>query len=534
MATVTEVERKFDAPAGFAIPDLSAVCGVTSVDDPVEFDLDAIYYDTTDLALARHATTLRRRSGGHDAGWHLKRPQGADRSELQVPATEADQAASDHDPAVPDRIVSEVWVHTRGSALQPVARIRTRRAERAVRDAGGRTLALIATDDVASESYDPDAAAPIRQRWHELETELVEGDRDLLAAVADALCVAGATPAHTPSKFAHALGARYPSANPNAAASEAENRTPDAGETNPKGQRMAPAIASYLRDQRDAIAHNDPLVRAGDSDGVHDMRVAIRRVRATLRTFRTAFARQRTEPLRAELQWLGHLLGAVRDNDVLRWRIDDAIAAEPADAMVGPVAARIQERLAAERAAATLALAEVMTSRRYATMLDDLDSVVDGAAPNAGDARLRRAARRALTRADAALDRSAQLPAVPVGVALPSSHPRDRDAGLHESRKAYKRARYATEALAPVAGRRARRLAKRISTLQDLLGIHQDAVVAARVVRDYGMRAHLDGDNAYTYGLLHARQVEAGRRALRGLNRARRRAGKRSVRSWLE
>ena len=72
-----EVERKFDVDAGFALPDLGDVDGVASADAPVEHGLEAVYHDTADLRLARARVTLRRRTGGHDAGWHLKLPAAA-------------------------------------------------------------------------------------------------------------------------------------------------------------------------------------------------------------------------------------------------------------------------------------------------------------------------------------------------------------------------------------------------------------------------------------------------------------------------
>jgi CHAD domain-containing protein len=76
-------------------------------------------------------------------------------------------------------------------------------------------------------------------------------------------------------------------------------------------------------------------------------------------------------------------------------------------------------------------------------------------------------------------------------------------------------------------------LIKRLTGLQDLLGARQDAVVAAGVLRDYGMRAHLEGDNAFSYGLLVARQQSIAERQLAGVARARRRAGAHDVRDWL-
>ena len=105
---------------------------------------------------------------------------------------------------------------------------------------------------------------------------------------------------------------------------------------------------------------------------------------------------------------------------------------------------------------------------------------------------------------------------------------------LHEARKAHKRARYAVEVLRPLAGGRARRLASRLTAVQDILGRHQDTVVARALLRELGMRAYLDGENGFSYGLLHARQAAAATRTLADLPRARRRAARRRVRRWLD
>src|SRR3954470_7265597 len=86
MASKTEVERKYEVPVDFAMPDLTGVAGVAAVGDPVEHQLDATYFDTADMRLAANRMTLRRRTGGTDAGWHVKRPAGADaRTETQLP-----------------------------------------------------------------------------------------------------------------------------------------------------------------------------------------------------------------------------------------------------------------------------------------------------------------------------------------------------------------------------------------------------------------------------------------------------------------
>jgi CHAD domain-containing protein len=288
-------------------------------------------------------------------------------------------------------------------------------------------------------------------------------------------------------------------------------------------------LEEYLRQQRDAVRQNEAGVRAGDSGSVHDMRVAVRRLRSTLRTFRLVLDRGRTEPVRAELRWFAGLLGPVRDGDVLDERLHAAILAEPAELMVGPIAARIRERLTAVTAQARRELTEAMEGERYAALLGALDAL-DGYLVPAGRRRLRALAGKALRRADRRLDAAAS-DRVRSGRARGARA--ESDAALHEARKAYKRARYAVEVLVAAEGGPARRLARRLTALQDVLGAHQDAVVAEQVLRDYGMRAYLDGENAFSYGLLHARQRAAGQWRLTGLKRARRRAGKRRVRDWL-
>ena len=73
-ASHAEIERKFELGDASRPPDLVGIGGVDRVGEPVASELEATYYDTPDLRLARHGATLRRRTGGHDAGWHLKLP----------------------------------------------------------------------------------------------------------------------------------------------------------------------------------------------------------------------------------------------------------------------------------------------------------------------------------------------------------------------------------------------------------------------------------------------------------------------------
>ncbi|MGC9669430.1 CHAD domain-containing protein [Planosporangium sp. 12N6] len=545
MARKTEIERKYEVPADFAVPDLTGIPGVIVVDEPAEHRLDAVYYDTPGLLLAAERVTLRRRTGGHDAGWHLKRPAtGGDRTELHLPL-------DGHGREVPPAVQDEVRALSRGEPLVPVARIRTRRRERPLRAADGTVLALIADDLVTSEPVGRTAPA---QRWREVEVELADGGRDVLDAVDEVLRSAGALPARSPSKLARALSG------PTGAPSETPDRPevldrPEAsGTAEPSGPvgSGARALNAYLRRQYDAILDTDEAVRRGDPEAVHDMRVAIRRLRSTLRTFRPLFDPVHAGRLRDELRWLGGLLGDVRDGDVVDGRLAVAVAAEPPELVAGPVAARIHGRLAARTADARTRLADALGGPRYAALLDTLNGLAETAPPGrVPRKRLRRRARKAVRRADRYLDTAlaaadtaatgtpdTAATGTPVTAdataAADTATGGDRETRLHDARRAYKRARYAVEVLAPLSGRPARRLADRLTVLQDLLGGYRDTVASMELLREYGMRAHLDGENAFTYGLLYAREQAVGERRLERLGDARARARRPKVRRWLE
>lgn len=517
------MERKYDLPVGFVMPDLTAVAGVHAVGEASEQDLKATYYDTPEFRLAAQRITLRRRTGGPDAGWHLKRPAGTNGRTGDRTETHAPLEPDGH--AMPRRIQDAVRQCSRDAPLASVATIHTRRMERPLRDRKGRILALVAADDVSSSapatttSSNGDGA--VVQHWRELEVELVDGNRALLEAVERRLCEAGARPATAPSKLARALADRHPTATTRPTAS----RPPTISRSDGSG-----VLRAYIQAQLDAITGNQPGVRAGDPDAVHDMRVATRRLRSTLRTFRPLLDRSRTQPLCAELHWLADLLGRVRDGDVMAARLARAVAAEPPELVLGPVAARTHARLFAETTQARQRLVEALDSDRYQSLLDALDSLADALPTDVPARRLRGLARKSLRRADNRLDAADRCTTPGVGAGIAA----ERDARLHAARRAYKQARYAVEAIQPISGRPATRLAKRLSTLQETLGTHQDTLVTGRLLRDYGVRAHLDGENAFTYGLLYARQHAAGVRVLDRLARARASAGTHGMRGWIE
>jgi inorganic triphosphatase YgiF len=191
-----ETERKYEVGLGFVMPDLNGIAdGVTVTAPEVEL-LAANYYDTASLRLARAKITLRRRTGGHDAGWHLKLPVSAGtRRELQVPL-------GDGNTAVPAQLTSLVSEWIRGEPLEVVAVLETHRTVRRLIGAGGEDLAEVADDEVTGRI--PGRKEPAA--WRELEVELVTGGPEILHAAGSRLTAAGAWPSSSASKLSRLLG----------------------------------------------------------------------------------------------------------------------------------------------------------------------------------------------------------------------------------------------------------------------------------------------------------------------------------------
>src|SRR5271165_246751 len=210
-------------------------------------------------------------------------------------------------------------------------------------------------------------------------------------------------------------------------------------------------VLAYLRAQAGALKSLEPMVRADEFDAVHQMRVATRRLRATLRSFGQIIPRPDSERLAGELKWLGGLLGAARDGEVLPAHLQASMRLVPVELLIGPVQARVQGHFAPLRAAARAELLEALDSPRYTGLLASLDQLAAGPlpGPQANDpARdvLPAAVRKAYRQADKRMRRARHAP--------PSQN---RDVALHEARKSARRARYAAEAASPAIGKKATR-----------------------------------------------------------------------------
>jgi len=257
-------------------------------------------------------------------------------------------------------------------------------------------------------------------------------------------------------------------------------------------------VLAYLREQVAAISRYDPLVRHDESDAVHQMRVATRRARSALQAFGTIIEREATQPLCAELKWLATALGPARDGEVLLDRLTADLAAIPPALVAGPVQARITDCFTAELAQARQAAVDALGGQRYLRLLEDLDALL-------ADPPLTPLAERKAGKALAEPVRRAGRRLQRVLAAVPGAQ--DRDAAIHEARKAAKRARHAAEAAVPALDGAASRQAAQAKELQQLLGDHHDSVVARTVLLGLAQEARAAGEDTFTYGVMYQRQA---------------------------
>jgi CHAD domain-containing protein len=519
-----EVERKYTAGAKVVLPPLpELLAGTAALPDagtPVTaaeevLQLSATYFDTDDLRLAAAGLTLRRRTGGDDAGWHLKVPAGADtRDEVRLPPGRAVRT-------VPAPLRATVRAITHGATLRPLAEVRTERTVRRLVDASGRTLLEVVDDQVQARRIravqGSGDAAGATTTWREVEVELADGVPALLDEVEGRLRTLGVKPAKATSKLDRLLGGGGGGgAGGVAAAPPALTGKSSAGEV----------VRAYLAEQDQQLREQDLRVRLDAPDAVHKARVAARRLRNALRTFGSLFDPAVVRPLRDELGWLAGELGRARDAEVLQHRVRTAADAEdPGDASLAAAATADTHLRDAARAAVDEVLV-VLDSDRYHRLLQDLHALVtdppyaERAAGRAKAVLPRQVAKRDAT-VRTRLDRARRL--------QPGHR---RDEVLHEARKAAKGARYAGESVATVFGADAARYAAAMEDLQELLGEHQDSVVTRERLRELAQHAP-NTDVAFLYGRLHALEEARGRAAEDQVQAAWRAARKPRLRRWL-
>ncbi len=229
-------------------------------------------------------------------------------------------------------------------------------------------------------------------------------------------------------------------------------------------RRVLDEMSAHVR----AIRAHEAGARAGrDPEHLHEMRVAVRRLRAILRASRGLFDAAWVDRLRDELDWLGGGLGLVRDLDVLYAYLRPRLTAlEGAEHRAGQ---RVLRRLSADRTRARAALTEALDSPRYPRILEQLETFLVQPPATESDVSLPDVAATEWKRLRKAVQK------------LPGRPSADE---LHAVRIKVKRARYAAELARAAAGERGKRFIHQAKKLQDILGDLQDAVVIEQYLHD--------------------------------------------------
>jgi CHAD domain-containing protein len=466
-----EREVKLGAGPAFHLPDLSGVLDGVAVTPPEAVRLETVYYDTPDLRLARWGVSLRYRAG---EGWTLKLPPAPTSGQQQGQLLERDELTfQGGSKKPPEGAVEIVRAYVRKAELVPVARLSTLRRRVRLVDAAGARVAEVVDDEVSVRD-----GRRVAARFREIEVEVMPQENGAARGIVEPLVLrlrgAGAGAPDPTPKHIRALGPR---------AMEPPEVAPEPVQSDSPAKDvikfvLAESIASLLK--------HDPLVRtSGDPEGVHQARVATRKLRSHLRTFGPLLDPEWTEPLRSELGWLALGLGAVRDREVLVERLRERAKSLPQSDLRS--ATSLLQILEVEIATLRKKLLTELGSVRYIDLLE----------------RLVTAAHSPVTLPEADQPASMVLPLLATGPwrrlrsAVRQLPDPPTDPELHRIRILAKRARYAAEAVAPVAGSAAASFARGAAKLQTILGEHQDSVTAQawlRSARTSGRRAFVAGE----------------------------------------
>jgi CHAD domain-containing protein len=491
---VREREVKLAVDETFELPEFEDVVVGAGPGEPAVKTTRDVYYDTSDLRLARWGCTMRYRRG---IGWTVKLPVRSKGRALVRDEIEFEGSAR----TPPTSALDLVSSLTRAAPVHIVARLETERHQRSWFTEDGMLVIELTDDHILAST-----ATEERVRFRQLEVELgPDADEEALDPVVDRLVAAGARPGDGP-KLQRAIG-------PSAVAA------PDVvpGELRERPTARAVIQAAMARAVAQLLTQL-PVARVGqDAEGVHQARVAIRRLRSDLRTFKPLLDRSWIASVQGDLRSLAAALGAIRDTDVLLPRLRRTVERHPE---VDIAAAEQMFRLLdEERAAARIALLDLLGEAKTTALLDELVRVAADppTAPQADDPATDRLPPLVRKRWRD-LDRAAR-----------DLGPKPEVAALHEVRILAKRARYAAEAVAPAFAPDARRFAKAMGGIQDLLGELNDAAVAVTWLG--GAADRLDHEAAFAAGQL-AQILSTEAHAPELWEETYRKASRKRLRSW--
>ena len=496
-----EREVKLGAGPAFHLPDLAGVIEGVAVGPSETVRMETVYYDTPDLRLARWGVSLRHRAG---EGWTLKLAEPPSKPGNQSAVLERDELTFQGGAKRPPEAALEVVrAYVRKAELVPVARLSTVRRRVRLVDASGTRVAEVVDDEVSVRD-----GRRVAARFREIEVEVPGEDSvdGIITPLVTRLRGAGAGAPDPTPKHIRALGPRAIEP-PEVAQAPL---LPDAPAKD--------VIQNVLAESVAALLHNDPLVRTGrDPEAVHQARVATRKMRSNLRTFGPLLDPGWTEPLRSELGWLAMGLGAVRDREVLLERLRGSASSLPASDQKS--AASLLHLLENEIDGLRKKLIADLDSQRYIDLLETLVAAAHAPATLPEADQPARAVLPTMATTPWRRLRSAvrQLPEAPT------------DPELHRIRILAKRARYAAEAVAPVAGPGAAAFAKAAAKLQTVLGEHQDSVTAQAWLRD----AKVTGRRAFVAGELIALERIAANAARAKWRKAWDALDRKRLRDWM-
>lgn len=417
--------------------------------------LDSTYYDTRDLKLAARAMALRVRADGGKYEQTLKIPRkgGGLQTRGEWNAFLADDRP---DLAAIDDAESRAWLEKQGgaAALVPVFRTVIRRTTWLLA-VGGSDVEL-ALDE--GEIVSGDKREPIL----EAEFELKAGDPAAIVVVAREM--AEGVPCHIDSRSKAERGyALFTGATPSPVKAKPVRLSKSDAAWDAFGAIAANCLEQFLA--------NEPVIRLGDDpEGVHQGRVAIRRLRAAVSLFAPVLDPDTVAPLKDDLRRLQQRFGPARDWDVF---IDETLH---------PMRARMPDEASLQ------------------TMLTKAEAARKGAYEQAHEALGDPALSDLVLRLEAWFLRSCPPSAAGVGIkALANRLLKKRwkkvfkahdaclesgdEAHLHVLRIQIKKLRYAAEFFASLyPGGRIKAVSRQASALQDTLGGLNDAVVSRALI----------------------------------------------------
>jgi len=446
--------------------------------------LTSTYYDTSQYDLAHAGITLRHRVERGKQAWQLKLPLIKDRQEIEM---------VDRRPIPPTTFRDLLFLHLGRRRLVPVATLRVWRAGVRVRT-DNTPVADVTLDHVSVVKN-----GAVLQRFRELEIEQVNGKDRTLPDLERQLRRAGACDHDGRPKLFRALSLVAPSPEP-----------PPASDA-PVVAHMKWALARHVRW---LLAH-DPGTRLGrEAESLHQMRVATRQLRAVLRATRPLLVPEWADSLRAELRWLGQLLGPARDLDVqLAYFREESATLDARDRR--PLTQFIAH-LEAQRTNVQEVLLNELKSERYLDLIRRLQQAAHDPTVVESTVTLRDLATQEFTKLRNAIRQAGHAP---------------NTATIHATRIKTKRARYAAELAEPTVGKTATRFITKARVVQDVLGLHQDALQAEAHIRAF-LKQSTSARAAFVAGRMVERQRQRRERARKNMQRLLRGLLKRGEKAW--